>query len=138
MGKRRAPVPDPPPSPTQRAEQGHPGVTNHLRLEHRNERFWPAQIRRQGVRRHWKVIPGLKVGDFLPFPTYEGRSISNAPDPLPMAVEQRNLAQLSVFLYIGTTQSYAFLSSFDAALETVFVEHPRLVIQPRRDFKNQG
>ena len=38
---------------------------------------------------------------------YEGRSISNAPDPLPIAVEQRNLAQLLVFLYIGTTQSYA-------------------------------
>ena len=69
---------------------------------------------------------------------YEGRSISNAPDPLPIAVEQRNLAQLLVFFYIGTIQSYAFLPSFDAALETVFVEHPRLVLQPRCDFKNQG
>ena len=61
---------------------------------------------------------------------YEGHSISNAPHPLPIAVEQRNLAQLLVFLYIGTTQSYAFLPSFDAALEIVFVEHPRLVLQP--------
>jgi len=62
--------------------------------------------------------------------SYEGRSICNVPDPVPIGVEQRNLAQLLVFLYIGTTQSYAFLPSFDTALETVFVEHPKLVLQP--------
>ena len=69
---------------------------------------------------------------------YEGRSISNAPDQLPIAVDKRNLAHLLVFLYIGTTQSYAFLPSFDAALDTVLVEHLRLVLQPRRNFRNQG
>ena len=47
---------------------------------------------------------------------YEGCLICNALGPLLIVVRQQNLAQLLVSLYIGTTQSYTFLSLFNTAL----------------------